>query len=334
VIHRSIDYLTNTVLHGVDGLLCSRTGLLDERGVARHALWMERRSGEAGEVQRKGMREHGEGPMLVFGGLCDPVDYWSWNCPAEAGQWSADVVKAWQEPDKSSGVLVTREWCRPSRLDVAFDLGPVPAEMWPREFCGAHCFERPLGKAWYVFGPEDTHSRYAGGKTSLLKVRIYRKDLELKQKDGVEGFPPTMRVELQAKGKRAAQLWWAYLEDVEKMYAWAAMHIRRMIGLTVGPCEGVPPLAYDAGTHVVHKTAKFVRSRASDLVVLCRLGEAGLLTWDGLKELATSGMSRATRFRSEAKLKELEAAGPAEVLKGVRGRLVRTKTQSRDKLSA
>ncbi|MFN9977520.1 MAG: hypothetical protein ACK58T_47210 [Phycisphaerae bacterium] len=186
------------------------------------------------------------------------LDYESWQFPSGAASWAGDYL--------------TDKRCRPSYLDVAFDVCVDPS-MTADRFID---LVRPFTKlAIGVQGENDVNTRYIGARSSDRRIKVYRKDLQpQKGLFFAKEFGPVLRVELTLKDDYAWQWWLAWKADKSRAFAAAAHTVRSMCGASIGSdfAQLPPLLKVDAQSEVAQQIFMFMRQNRTMLYALHACG--------------------------------------------------------------
>jgi len=280
----AIDYLTMSVPVRTAARLLDLTAS-DVAGSERPGFMAsERRAGRLGPVWR---RYEPRQESKLWG-----LDYESWEWDGSSSHPAAELLRAWE--------------CRPSRVDVAFDLDSTMTADQFIEQTREH-FER-AGFTDGITGQGGINTRYIGSKASEKRIRIYRKDLQSESWAAVHGV--TLRVELILKDA-TAQAWWAVWDRSKQAgYQGAAAIIRTMCGVELIEEAGDPPeVVAVGGLDLAGELATFAKQYAARLTAYQR---AGVDVWPLIADQMARASQR-TQERSRGYASKLKAAGSDQV---------------------
>jgi hypothetical protein len=218
--------------------------------------------GHAGKGFRRSQRR------MCPGGFC-----WRRSDPREASKDFGLDYESWQFPSGAAlfaGDYLIDKRCRPSYLDVAFDICVDPSMTADRFI---ECV-RPFTKlSLGVQGENDVNTRYIGARDSDRRIKVYRKDLQ-KGLLFAEEFGPILRVELTLKDQYARQWWIAFKADKALAWAAAAQTIRSMCGASIGSdFATLPPLPkLDPQADIAQQIFTFMRQNGSMIYALHACG--------------------------------------------------------------
>jgi len=188
----------------------------------------------------KGYQKHEARKTL--GGFCHR--HWGPYTPSK--EWGSDY-ESWiwtGQTALSAGAFVrdVKGAIKATRLDCAFDFaceaGLAPAavvEGWASTWRDV----RGLTPGMSGEGHDDrAYTAYIGGKTSDVRVRVYRKDIE-----SPSDYPaPTMRVEIVLKGEQCAKAFERmFLESDQACIRYCASLLERATGFVAVPSDGRIP---------------------------------------------------------------------------------------------
>lgn len=222
-----VDFLTVSAVGEASAWLLGATELVEGYGSGDGWRTRERRVGIAGEAWRRAGPSQPIGGRLSYAG----AEYESWEFAAGvAGYYTRQL----RERDLA-------KYCRPSRVDVAFDFDLMEGEDLRSEdvvrLVMADLVEREI-TVEFAGSPEDV-TMYVGSKHSDVRLRIYRRDL--KNALLVDTVGRQLRIELVLK-KKPAERWWmshALGETEREAHLVGGFYVERLLGLDVldGACN-------------------------------------------------------------------------------------------------
>lgn len=249
-----------------------------------------------------------------LGGLC-----WRRWEPSQAASGFGHDYESWQFSGASSSVYAGRlaGRGRPSRVDVAFDFVCDRRLYVRRFFRRIRSLVRPrVVPEWSEKGDDATC--YLGARSSDWRIAIYRKDVQ----QGPlwdEAFPPVLRIEARMGGDLARDFWAAWSREAAAGFSMVAGRVESWLGVSVADeqsewVEVVKPEEFDPAQRLL---AFFEQNGA----VLDECRRAGVPVFE-LAAIASGRRCRVSRWRSEARLRQLVAVGVPGVVELVRRALL------------
>lgn len=248
--------------------------------------------------------------LMCFGGEVSR----RWNPLQRSRRWSFDY-ESW-EFDGSHADWWARQLpseVSPSRVDVAYD-HRCPDDFLACDFAAAILpYLERRGITPGVSGEGSYLTRYVGAKTSPRRVRIYRKDIQAPAL-AVMGIGPLLRVELILREDHAKRFWLSWTQNgPEAAFRGAAEAIQHMTGWVVqADAEPLPQLDVPPSIDFGQQVFEFLRQHGATL----RAARANGVDLSDLAEYAP--VPERTRFREDARRRQWEQAGPAQVVEVVR----------------
>lgn len=235
---------------------------------------------------------------------CWGGEVWHRWDPYQASKLYGRDYHAWEiAGDHARGLA---EFCRrfddgyPTRVDVAFDFHVLDDSVTAPQLLDL-LRPRIEGRTVGCTGDEPHLTQYIGSRAAMLRIRIYRKDLQ--QRFG----PPTMRVELIMRQDRARAWWKYYRQDPEDGYRKASAWIEGVCGLRLIEHDGQVPVSEPPAQGSAATTLRQLMLQYG--AIISDADRSGVDVVD-MAHHAAQRRSRVSQWRGSRFRQEVESVGP------------------------